>query len=160
MAEPIELPSLANAIGRGVHPERDQDFGISGRVARFADKGFDRGVERREVELLDKGPDRASDVVFGQQGIKVAEHYLDLVAHRLVETSLVTASGRAGRRCRRRLPCRHLGCQHFGDKTLLSHRAPPTEHRPAVYAAKPLSTRDNDRPPARLLYHIEEVNDH
>ena len=72
LAELGDRPGAAHRLDRGVEPEGQQDRRIDRGTACVALARLDPVVERREVLLLDEGPDQSRGVVGRQQGVEVA----------------------------------------------------------------------------------------
>ena len=80
LGQGLDLAGAALAFAGRVHPQGEQDLGVDGGCAGDAIARFDRGVQRREVEPSDDGPDGAGRVVFWKLRIQVEGPPAELLA--------------------------------------------------------------------------------
>jgi hypothetical protein len=86
VAQAVECPRRADALQRGVQPERDEDGRIDRGPPRVALDRPDPSVERREVEALDEGPHQARPVVGRKEALEIGGPERDLAALRTLES--------------------------------------------------------------------------
>jgi hypothetical protein len=66
-AQPVQLARAPHPLDRGVEPKRQQKARVGRRMTGMTLDRFDRAIQRREIEPLGKGPDKARPVVRRQQ---------------------------------------------------------------------------------------------
>src|SRR4029079_9637306 len=69
LAQPRQLPGAADAVERGVQPQRNQDAGIGGVAAAVPFHGLNPSQQRPEIEGADILPDKPRLMLRGDEGV-------------------------------------------------------------------------------------------
>ena len=89
IAQPRQLAGAANAIGRGIQPQRQQDARVRRRMARSTLHRLDRRHQRRHGQPLDKVPHHPDAVVGRHQIVQANRPQFDLAPFRHPQPRLV-----------------------------------------------------------------------